>query len=72
MKRKYENGFEVICTKPNAYNFTKIIIRKKCKANKNDTCVKYLCDTWIKGIEDPLTYIVTENDIDNFVDYLGD
>lgn len=72
MKRKYENGFEVICTKPSAYNFTKIKIRRKEKANKSDTCVKYVCDTWIKGYDYPMTFVIKETNIDEFVDYLED
>ena len=71
--RKYENGFEVINTKGvkflGEYDFYKIVIWRKEKPNKKDTCVKYLCHVYMKKDDTwPQSWVLRETFIDKLVE----
>ena len=66
-ERKFKNGDVIICTKTTAYNFTKIIIRRKEKPNKKDTGIKYLCTVYMKGLKDATTWVIPEKDLLNIL-----
>lgn len=71
-ERKFNNGDVIICTTPTAYNFTKIIIRRKEKANKKDTGIKYLCSVFIKDSQYASSWIITEQELLNIQSGLED
>ena len=59
-ERKFKNGDVIICTEPNGYNFTKIIIKRKEKPNKKDTGIKYLCNVFLKDSQYATSFIIKE------------
>ena len=65
--RKYQNGQIINVSKPNAYGFVKILIRRKEKSSKQHPETKYLCDTYMKGGVCVTAWVITEKDIDELV-----
>lgn len=71
--RKYENDFEIINTKGikflGEYDFHKIVIHRKEKANKKDTCIKYRCGVYMSKEDNwAQSWILDEPFIDKIVE----
>lgn len=71
-ERKYQNGQVIINTNGSKflgeYDLYKIVIYRKEKPKKTDTCVKYVCGVYFKK-EDKYgqTWVLRETLIDTFI-----
>ena len=69
MTRKYQNGQEIINKKGlkflGEYDFYKIVINRKEKPRKTDTCIRYHCGVYMKKDDEyGQSWILNETTID--------
>ena len=75
-QRKYRNGQEIINTKElkflGEFDFYKIVISRKEKPRKTDTCIKYLCHFYMKKDDEyGQSWVLKEATIDEYTKELN-
>ena len=73
MERKYQNGQEIVNKKGvkflGEYDFYKIVIKRKEKSTKTDTCVRYNCSVYMKKDDEyGQSWVLKETTIDKVVE----